>query len=222
MSIFFLNYIDENPSAILTEVVEHLLKSFVGLNISRSTVYNLMTTQCNISIKQAQFQPVERNSEEKIQQRCDWIQRWQQTDLDFTTNCAFLYESAFHIKLRRGMAWLKKGASAIVTMPTTKANATLILNAISATGLTNVSLRFPKHIKKRKLVYKTDIYSVGTVTGQYLNFLKAALNGMDSYPEMKGHYLVMNNAPIHISTDIGKYIHTRGYRYVYLPPYSLN
>ncbi|KAG1152166.1 hypothetical protein G6F37_001390 [Rhizopus arrhizus] len=203
IKLFHLVFSKCNPSAILTEAVEHLLKSLVGLNVSRSTVYNLMTTQCNVSIKQAQFQPVERNSEEKMQQRCDWIQKWQQTDLDFTTNCAFLDESAFHIKLRRGMAWLKKGTSAIVTMSTTKANATLILDAISATGLTNVSLRVPKHIKKRKLVCKTDSDSVGTVTGQYLNFLKAALNEMDSYPEMKEYYLVMNNAPIHISTDIG-------------------
>ncbi|KAI8880094.1 hypothetical protein K501DRAFT_287060 [Backusella circina FSU 941] len=51
-----------------------------------------------------QFQPVERNSEEKIQQRYDWVQKWQQTDLDFTTNCVFLDESAFHINLKRGMA----------------------------------------------------------------------------------------------------------------------
>ncbi|KAG1377704.1 hypothetical protein G6F61_006495 [Rhizopus arrhizus] len=41
----------------------------------------------------------------------------------------------------------------------------------------------------------------------------------DKCPEMKEHYL-MDNAPIHSSTDIGKYIHSRGYQYVYLPPYS--
>lgn len=29
----------------------------------------------------------------------------------------------------------------------------------------------------------------------------------------------MDNAPIQSSTDIGKYIHSRGYRFVYLPPY---
>ncbi|CAO0790837.1 unnamed protein product [Mucor circinelloides] len=29
---FLLNYIDESPSAVLTEVVEHLLQSFVGLS----------------------------------------------------------------------------------------------------------------------------------------------------------------------------------------------
>ena len=72
---FLLKYIDENPSAVVTEVAESLAQNFVGLNVSRSTVYNFMTTECNLSIKQAQFQPVERNSEEKIQQRYDWVQK---------------------------------------------------------------------------------------------------------------------------------------------------
>ncbi|CEP09236.1 hypothetical protein [Parasitella parasitica] len=133
-----VNYIDENPSAVLIEVVEHLMQSFVELNVSSSTVYNFTTTQ-----------------------------------------------------------W-----------------------AISATGLINVSLRVPKRIKKRKLGHETNGYSIRTVTGHYLSFLKATLDEMDKYLEIKGHYLVMDNAPIHSSTDIGKYIHCRGYRYVYLPPYS--
>lgn len=58
------------------------------------------------------------------------------------------------------------------------------------------------------------------MAGHYLSFLKAILDEMDKYPEMKGHYLVMDNAPIHGSVDIGRYIRSRGYRYVYLPPYS--
>ena len=205
---FPLNYIDENPSAVLTEVLKHLLQSFLGLDVSRSTAYNFMTTQCNLSMKQAQFQPVERNSEEKIQQRYDWVQKWQQIDLDFTTNCVFFDESAFHINLKRDMACSKKGTPAIVTMPTTKANATSILGAIFATGLINVSLRVPKRIKKRKLGRETDGYSTGTVIGHYLGFLKATLDEMGKYPEIKGYYLVMDNAPIHSSTDIKKYIHS--------------
>lgn len=82
---FLLNYINENPSAVVSEVVESLKRTFNDLNISRSTVYNFMTTQCNLSIKQAHFQPAERNSEEKIQQKYNWAQKWQQTDLDFIT-----------------------------------------------------------------------------------------------------------------------------------------
>ncbi|CEP19973.1 hypothetical protein [Parasitella parasitica] len=110
-----------------------------------------MATECNLSIKQAQFQPVKRNREEKIQQRYHWVQKWQQTDFDFKTNCVFPDESAFHINLKRGMAWSKKGTPAAVTAPTTKANATSILGAISATGLTNVSLKIPKCIKRGRL-----------------------------------------------------------------------
>ncbi|CEG70619.1 hypothetical protein RMATCC62417_06483 [Rhizopus microsporus] len=119
-----------------------------------------MTTECNLSIKQTRFQPVERNSEENIQQRYDWVQKWQQTDLDFMTNCVFLDESAFHINLKRGMTRSKKGTPAIVTVPTTKANAISILGAISTTGLINVSLRVPKRIKKRKLGRAGDGYII--------------------------------------------------------------
>lgn len=75
---FLLKYIYENPSTVVTEMAESLAQNFVKLNVSRSTVYNFKTTECNMSIKQAQFQPVERNSEENIQQRYDWIQKWQQ------------------------------------------------------------------------------------------------------------------------------------------------
>lgn len=43
---------------------------------------------------------------------------------------------------------------------------------------------------------------------------------MDKYPEMKGHYLIMDNAPIQTSKIIRKVIEPRGYRYIYLPAYS--
>ncbi|KAI8641991.1 hypothetical protein BD408DRAFT_443826 [Parasitella parasitica] len=108
-------------------------------------------------------------------QRYVWVQKWQQTDMDVAINCVFLDESAFHINLKRGMVRSKKGTPAIVTVLMTKAKATSILGAISATGLINVSLRVPKRIKKRKL----DIYSTGTVTGHYLSFVKATLDEMD-------------------------------------------
>ena len=46
------------------------------------------------------------------------------------------------------------------------------------------------------------------------------MDEMDQYPHMKGHYLVMDNAPIHTSEDITKYFESRGYRCAYLPSYS--
>lgn len=85
----------------------------------------------------------------------------------------------------------KKGTPAIVTVPISKVNTTSTLGAISATDLINVSLRDPKRIKERKLGRTTDVYSTGTVTGYYPSILKAALDEMDKYPEMKGRYLVI-------------------------------
>ena len=61
--------------------------------------------------------------------------------------------------------------------------------------------------------------SKGTVTGHYISFLKATMDEMDCYPHMKGHYLVMDNAPIHTSEDIAKYVESRGYHCIYLPSY---
>ncbi|KAL1928795.1 hypothetical protein VTP01DRAFT_2581 [Rhizomucor pusillus] len=46
------------------------------------------------------------------------------------------------------------------------------------------------------------------------------MDEMDRYPHMKDHYLVMDNALIHTSNGIAKYITSRGYQYTYLPSYS--
>lgn len=45
---------------------------------------------------------------------------------------------------------------------------------------------------------------------------------MDRYPEMKGFYLIMDNAPIHSSYEVNQMVENRkkNYKCVYLPPYS--
>ena len=60
----------------------------------------------------------------------------------------------------------------------------------------------------------------GAVTGHYFNFAVHILNAMDQYGEFKGHYIVMDNAPIHTSKDIQLYIESRGDGCIYLPSYS--
>ncbi|KAL1926844.1 hypothetical protein VTP01DRAFT_5490 [Rhizomucor pusillus] len=63
-----IDFIDANPSAAVVEVTEHLVKQFNDLKVSRSTVYNFMRTEYNLSLKKAEFQSMERNSLEKIQE----------------------------------------------------------------------------------------------------------------------------------------------------------
>ncbi|CEG75865.1 hypothetical protein RMATCC62417_10841 [Rhizopus microsporus] len=136
-----INFIDANPSATVVEVTEHLLKRFHDLKVSRSTVYSFMKSKCNLSLKKADFHSIERNSPAKIEERHDWVCKWENTDMNFLTNCVFLDESAFDINMKRSRAWSSKGTRAIVTRPTTKANTTSILGAISASGLITVGVK---------------------------------------------------------------------------------
>ncbi|CEP07115.1 hypothetical protein, partial, partial [Parasitella parasitica] len=62
--------------------------------------------------------------------------------------------------------------------------------------------------------------SKGTVTGHYLKFLEKTMDEMDCFPELKGYYIVMDNAPIHTAGQIDEMMVARGYRSIYLPPYS--
>ncbi|KAI9026002.1 hypothetical protein CLU79DRAFT_691671, partial [Phycomyces nitens] len=145
-----INFIDANPSASIVEVTEHLLNQFDDLKVSRSTVYNFMKSECNLSLKKADFHSVERNSPAKIEERHNWVCKWENTDMNFLTNCVFLDESAFDINMKRSRAWSRKGTRAIVTRPTTRANTTSILGAISAAGLIAVGVKKPRPAKKRK------------------------------------------------------------------------
>ncbi|CEG64231.1 hypothetical protein RMATCC62417_01244 [Rhizopus microsporus] len=69
-----LEYIDENPSAVLEQVVERLLQKCQDLKVSKSTVYNFIETV-----------------EKKIQERFDWVRKWECTDMDFACICTNPY-----------------------------------------------------------------------------------------------------------------------------------
>jgi transposase len=75
-------------------------------------------------------------------------------------------------------------------------------------------------LKKRKLAGDKKQQTKGTVINHYVNFIKDILAEMDKFPEMKGHYLIMDNAPIHTGKIIGEMIEERSYNCIYLPPYS--
>ncbi|KAG1057593.1 hypothetical protein G6F43_000574 [Rhizopus delemar] len=130
-----VDFIDTNPSAVVVEVTEHLLKRFNDLKVSRSTVYNFMRSECSLLMKKADFHSIERNNLAKVEERHDWVCKWENTDMNFLTHCVFLDESAFDINMKRSRAWSKKGTRAIVTQPTTRVNKTSILGAISVAGL---------------------------------------------------------------------------------------
>ena len=84
-----LECIDDNPSVVLDEVMKKLKQIFTELKVSKSTLFDFVKKHCKLSLKKARFHPIDRNSEEKIQERLDWVRKWEKTDMDFTRNCVF-------------------------------------------------------------------------------------------------------------------------------------
>ncbi|CAO3702063.1 unnamed protein product [Rhizopus stolonifer] len=142
----------DHPLAALDQAMESLISQFSDLKVSKITVYNFMIEKCALSFKKAHFHSKERNSPASIQKRFEWVVRWAATNMDFNSNCVLIDESAFHINLKRTMAWSKKGTRAEVIQPLTRAKTTTILGAISPYGVVNVKVRVPyvEASKKRK------------------------------------------------------------------------
>ncbi|OBZ80426.1 hypothetical protein A0J61_11525, partial [Choanephora cucurbitarum] len=126
-----IKYVDPNPSA---DITEHLMYEFRlnDLKVSCSTGAYFYEGRMQLVIeRKAEFHSVEINSPDKM-----GVREWDETDMNFLTNCLFLDESPFHINMKRTRAWSTVGTPAIVTVPTTRAKkkTTTVLGAISASG----------------------------------------------------------------------------------------
>lgn len=141
---YITNAIDEKPGIVLEEMMEGLTSQFIDLEISRSNLHKFITTKCNLSLKRAHFQPLERNSDAKIEARFQWVTEILKTDIDYLANCVFIDESSFNINMKRSMAWSKVGETPIVKIPKTRAKSHTIIGAISNLGVVNIQLKIPK------------------------------------------------------------------------------
>ncbi|ORZ06280.1 hypothetical protein BCR42DRAFT_496423 [Absidia repens] len=112
-----IEFIDDNPSAIIDQAVDSLTKQFEGLVIKKTVVHEFMKNECNLSLKKAHFHPLARNSIATIEKRYEWVLKWMNTDMDFTTNCVFIDEAVFNINQRRTFAWAEKGDTPIIRQP---------------------------------------------------------------------------------------------------------
>lgn len=108
-----------NLSSVLQQVMDRLCHASQDLKVSKNTLHNFVRKECSLTLKKTCFQPIDMSNEKKIQEHLDWVHKWEKTDMDFTTNCVFFDESAFHISMKRSTAWPQKGSSAIITVPKT-------------------------------------------------------------------------------------------------------
>lgn len=178
-----------------------------------------MSEECNLSIKAVSRHPLGRNKEGTLQVRASWVDHWVKNVMDYLSDCIFVDESGFDINMCRSRGWFKRGTEAVITTPSARGVSHTAIGAISAIGVVGLSMGESGNVKRRKAVGATkrktpqDRLSVprGTTGGHYLQFLNDAMDIMDEFPKMKGYFIVMDNAPIHVPQIIDPVIISRGY-----------
>ncbi|GAN10428.1 hypothetical protein MAM1_0354d09969 [Mucor ambiguus] len=121
--------------------------------------------------------------------------------------------------------WSLKGMPAASDTITGRAISHTVSSAITAKFFCFYgTLKSPKRNfsngKRKAPTQKKKSNSQGTIADHYLKSLEAPMDEMDCFLELKGYYIVMDNAPIHTAGQIDVMIVARGYRNIYLPPYS--
>ncbi|KAG2193770.1 hypothetical protein INT47_006052 [Mucor saturninus] len=111
--------------------------------------------------------------------------------------------------MTRERVWSARGEPAIVETPSGRATSHTMLGAISSVGVVNMSMAPSDKISMPKR----------TTGAHYMHLIIDTMDIMNTFPEMQGFHIVMDNAPIHIPGVIDPLIEKCSYIPVYLPPY---
>lgn len=177
-----------------------------------------------LDFEEAEKLPEKRNSEDTVKLRVERILEWQTLEnFDYLTNCVFIDEAGFNMHIKRNFGRSPRGKPAKTVIPTQRGVALTMMGAICEKGVVNLMLKKPEAVSKKRKAKdgssKAINGRIGTRTEHYLHFISNTLDILDKC-DMKGRYLIMDNAPIHRSDLIRNLIEGRGYKCVYLPPYS--
>lgn len=125
----------------------------------------------------------------------------------------------------RTEGWSPIGKRAVTHVLSARGASQTIFGAVCSSGIVALSVRLPKASKKRKVagssktIHGNNGDGGGTKGSHYQEFVLQLLDEMDKH-DMKGYNLVMDNTPIHKAGVLQEIVEERGYKCVYLPPYS--
>ena len=143
-------------------------------------------------------------------------------ELDYRKDCVFVDEAGFNLHTRQNYDRSQKETPAKGIVPTAKGINIAIMGAISQVEVIDISLKEPQTLskfKKRKANDTTAMAVNGQVRTRTEHFRNYKSNVLDRN-NMKGNYLVMDNAPIHTPVKVRELLESRGYKCLYLPLYT--
>lgn len=234
---YVIELVDKNPCIAVNHIREELYLKFKNLTISVAALHAHMKNKCFLSLKNAQIYTRDRDAERTLNLRFDFITQWKEAGVDFMKNCVFMDEAGFNSHQIRRRAWAPKGQPALVKVPTQKGMNISIVGCISPFGTINFSKveplkpsdaakiekQFPQPASKKRKATTTEEpkpkLKKGTTAYHIITFVNTVMDTLDKHNK-KGFYIVMDNCRIHHSHFVVEAITQRGYKPLFMPPYS--
>ncbi|CEP16742.1 hypothetical protein [Parasitella parasitica] len=221
---FILNIVDQWAATTLDSMREQLLNAFPELKVSKTGFHRFIKSECALSMKKLEIHSERRHSLTLLEDRRRTIQGWiEDPTIDFESNCVLIDEAGFNMHLTKTRGWSIKGKPATSKGPKDRGVNISVLGAISPEGVIDISVRKPEFIscKKRDAAGKlvTEKKLIGTRSKHFRVYMDSVMDTLDSL-RLTGRNLIMNNASIHKTPDTVAEIERRGYRILFLPPYS--
>ncbi|KAG1396024.1 hypothetical protein G6F60_009883 [Rhizopus arrhizus] len=239
--------VKKDPQLCAVDIIDSLTSKFEDFSISKSQMNHHLKNNMFITVKKPTFEAKIRNSDDNLQTRYEWFMKWKDSDIDFEKNCVFIDEAGFNINMRSNWARSTIGTPAFVELDKARAPSHTIIGAIHSSSVIHVAMKKTPPTKEGKgsktcgkageiiieepIVEYVEVESLddkeanktpskGTTTAHFIKFMNELLDIMDIDESLKGSYLVMDNCTIHKSHPMIRKIEGRGYRVMYLPPYS--
>ncbi|CEP13172.1 hypothetical protein [Parasitella parasitica] len=214
---------NEPTLTVVEAVTDHLSKEFRDIQIIRRSMENHMKKKCRLTYKRINPRYYGRNKDETVAKRRDAVAYWVSQNIDFMNECAFLDEAGFNRSMHRSYEWSEAGTPCKIDVQTKGVNVS-IFGAICKSGLIT---SFRKQVvltarsgKRTPTGEKSQAPKrKGTTSSNFLEYIEQVLTTLDA-ANMSYKYLVLDNASIHKAALIEDWVGRRGYKLLFLPPYS--
>ncbi|KAG1463298.1 hypothetical protein G6F56_005317 [Rhizopus delemar] len=211
------------PTLTAEAVTDHLSKEFRDIQITPRSVENHMKKKCRLAYKHIIPRYYGRNTDETVAKRRDAVAYWVSQNIDFMNKCAFLSKVGFNRSMHCSYAWSEAGTLCKIDVQTKGANVS-ILDVICKSGLIALSRKevvlTARSGKRTRTGKKAQAPKrKGTTSSDFLEYIEQVLATLDA-ANMSYKYLVLDNASIHKAALIENWVGQRGYKLLFLPPYS--
>ncbi|OAD70560.1 Homeodomain-like DNA binding domain-containing transcription factor [Phycomyces blakesleeanus NRRL 1555(-)] len=176
-------FFENKPDATLEQARIAVMEEFSGLQITKSAIQKHLVKKCALTMKKLEKLPEKRDDANTIEMRRDRILEWQQlADFNYLSNCVFIDEAGFNMRIKRTFGRSVSGTPAKTTVPTQRGVSITILGAMCERGIVSLSLKKPTAVatkKKRKLDIYTNVEVnglIGTRTQHYPDFLSHTMD----------------------------------------------